>query len=71
VTAYAEPTGAMDAMTRGAADYLTKPVDLTALRATIARALDRRQLQRQHQALSREVLGKRTMIGTSPAMIEL
>jgi two-component system response regulator AtoC len=71
VTAYAEPAGAMDAMTRGAADYLTKPVDVAALRATIARALDRRQLQRQHRALSREVLGKRTMIGTSPAMIEL
>jgi two-component system response regulator AtoC len=71
VTAYAEPAGAMDAMTRGAADYLTKPVDVAALRVTIARALDRRQLQRQHSALSREVLGKRTMIGTSPAMIEL
>jgi DNA-binding NtrC family response regulator len=71
ITAYAEPAVAMDAMSRGAADYLTKPIDLAALRATIARALDRRALQRAHRELSREVLGKRTLIGTSPVMIEL
>jgi DNA-binding NtrC family response regulator len=71
VTAYAEPNAAMDAMSRGAADYLTKPVDISALIATVERALDRKKLSRDHRALSREVPGKRTMIGTSPAMIEL
>jgi two-component system, NtrC family, response regulator AtoC len=71
VTAYAEPKAAMDAMSRGAADYLTKPIDLAALIATVQRALDRRKLQRDHRALSREVLGKRSLIGTSSAMIEL
>ena len=71
VTAYAEPSSAMDAILGGAADYLTKPIDVTALRATVARALKRRALHRQHQVLSNELLGKRTMIGTSPVMIEL
>ncbi len=71
VTAYADPNVAMDAMSRGAADYLTKPVDLSALLTTVNRALDRRKLAREHRALLREVLGKRSLIGTSPAMIEL
>jgi DNA-binding NtrC family response regulator len=71
VTGYAEPSGAMDAIARGAVDYLSKPVDVQALRATAARAIERRRLERQHDALAREVLGHRVMLGTSPPMIEL
>ena len=41
ITAYAEPGAAMDAIASGAADYLAKPVDIVALRATVARALER------------------------------
>src|SRR5580704_12551363 len=47
VTAFADPRAAMDAVSRGAADYLTKPVDLAQLRATIARALERRDRRRE------------------------
>jgi two-component system, NtrC family, response regulator AtoC len=71
VTAYAEPGTAMDAIARGAADYLSKPVDVLALRSTAARALERRRLQRQHQELAKDVLGRRSLLGVSPAMIEL
>src|SRR5882762_5893512 len=34
ITAYAEADAAMDAITRGAADYLAKPVDVALLRST-------------------------------------
>jgi two-component system response regulator AtoC len=73
VTAFADPRAAMDAVSRGAADYLTKPVDLAQLRATIARALERRDRRREHARLagSSNVLSRRTLIGTSAAMIEL
>ena len=73
VTAFADPRAAMDAVSRGAADYLTKPVDLAQLRATIARALERRDRRREHARLagSSDVLSRRTLIGTSVAMIEL
>src|SRR5499427_8839652 len=71
ITAYAEPGAAMDAIMRGAADYLAKPVDIIALRTTVARALERRQLAGENQRLRSEAVGKKTLIGTSPAMLEL
>jgi DNA-binding NtrC family response regulator len=71
VTGYAEPGGAMDAIARGAVDYLAKPVDVQALRRTAARAIERRQLRHAHATLSREVLGRRVMLGTSAPMLEL
>ena len=71
ITAYAEPGAAMDAIMRGAADYLAKPVDIIALRATVARALERRQLAGENERLRSEAVGKKTLIGTSPAMLEL
>ena len=71
ITAYAEPGAAMDAIMRGAADYLAKPVDIIALRTTVARALERRQLAGENQRLRSEAVGKKTLIGTSPPMLEL
>jgi len=71
ITAYAEPGAAMDAIMRGAADYLAKPVDIIALRTTVARALERRQLAGENQRLRSEAVEKKTLIGTSPAMLEL
>jgi DNA-binding NtrC family response regulator len=71
ITAYAEPGAAMDAITRGAADYLAKPVDVVALRATVARALERRRLRGENRRLRDEAVGKKALIGTSPAMLEL
>src|SRR5258708_29254630 len=71
ITADAEPGAAMDAISRGAADYLAKPVDIIALRTTVARALERRRLTGENQRLRSEAAGKKTLIGTSPAMLEL
>ena len=71
VTAYADPRAAMDAVSHGAADYLTKPVAIVQLRATIARALERRDRRHGDAAQGGEELTQRTLIGTSAPMIEL
>jgi DNA-binding NtrC family response regulator len=71
ITAYAEPGAAMDAISRGAADYLAKPVDVIALRSTVARALERRRLRGENRALRDQASGKKVLIGSSPPMLEL
>src|SRR5262245_23220199 len=71
ITGYAEPGAAMDAIARGAADYLAKPVDVIALRTTVARALERRRLAGENRLLRSEAIGKKSLIGTGPAMLEL
>ena len=71
VTAYADPGAAMDAIAKGAADYLAKPVDIVALRTTVARALERRRLATDNHALRSEIAGRKVLVGTSPAMLEL
>jgi two-component system, NtrC family, response regulator AtoC len=73
ITAYAEPGAAMDAIAGGAADYLAKPVDVVALRTTVARALERRRLSGE-QPPARPMTtgaGRKVLVGTSPAMLEL
>ncbi|MCE9571558.1 MAG: sigma-54 dependent transcriptional regulator [Deltaproteobacteria bacterium] len=70
VTGYAEPAGAMDAIERGAVDYLAKPVDIQALRATAARAIERSRMPREPVAAAGEV-GKRVMLSTSAPMLAL
>jgi two-component system, NtrC family, response regulator AtoC len=71
VTAYANPGAAMDAISRGAADYLAKPVDVVALRTTVARTLERRRLAGENRQLRTAVLEPKALIGTSPPMLEL
>ena len=71
VTAYADPGAAMDAIAKGAADYLAKPVDVVALRATVARALERRRLATDNRSLRATIAGRKVLVGTSPAMLEL
>lgn len=55
VTAYAEVDNAVDALRRGADDYITKPVQLPDLVIKLQKALERRRLERRVRALkSRE-----------------
>ena len=72
ITAYAEPGAAMDAIARGAADYLAKPVDVVALahRPWRERSSDG-GCARRTGSCAREAVGKKALIGTSPAMLEL
>jgi two-component system response regulator AtoC len=71
VTAYANPGAAMDAISRGAADYLAKPVDVVALQTTVARTLERKRLAGENRQLRTAAIEPKTLIGTSPPMLEL
>jgi two-component system, NtrC family, response regulator AtoC len=71
ITAYAEPGRAMDAIASGAADYLSKPIDVMALRTTVSRALERRRLAMDNRSLRSAIAGRKVLVGTSPPMLEL
>jgi DNA-binding NtrC family response regulator len=71
VTAYANPGAAMDAIARGAADYLAKPVDVVALRTTVARALERKRLAGENRELRHAAVEPKTLVGTSAPMLDL
>jgi len=74
MTAYSSVDSAVEAIKKGAHDYLTKPLDFERLRLTMARALEHRQVVAEQAALQHEG-GDRPlvtdMIGNGPAMVEL
>ncbi len=71
ITAYAEPGAVMDAISRGATDYLGKPVDVEAVRVTVARALERARQRHAAGAGPRIAEDGRVLIGTSKKMLEV
>lgn len=74
MTAYSSVESAVEALKKGAYDYLTKPLDFDELRLTIERAMEHRQLREENRLL-RETLGAhfdtQNIIGRSPAMVRL
>ncbi|MCC7195032.1 MAG: sigma-54-dependent Fis family transcriptional regulator [Gemmatimonadaceae bacterium] len=72
VTAYGDVTMAVEALHKGAENFLTKPVDLSHLEAAAARALEKGQLRRMNKYLAAQHgLGSAVVFGPSPAMREL
>lgn len=71
MTAFGAVTSAVEAMRAGAADYLTKPLNVDALLVVVARTLERTKLRRETKQL-RQRLGERhrfaNLVGTSPEM---
>jgi two-component system NtrC family response regulator len=67
VTAFGSVADAVDAMKRGAADYLTKPIDLDELEIVVARALERRALESENRELRRLVEGRHRLQGLETA----
>src|SRR5438128_1664214 len=55
LTGYASLDSAVQALRQGAYDYLIKPCDVEELKATVARAVERRQLAQQLHARMREL----------------
>jgi DNA-binding NtrC family response regulator len=55
MTAFGTVASAVDAMKKGAADYLTKPIDLDELEVLIGRTLERRALETENRELRREL----------------
>lgn len=74
MTAYASVETAVEALKKGAYDYLTKPLDFDELRHAIHRAMDHSQLREENRRL-RESLGthldRQNIIGRGPAMVRL
>src|SRR6266850_4577547 len=69
MTAHGTRQTAMDAMTRGAYDFFTKPLKMDEFQVVVSRALDRRRLQKQIKALREsEPGGVEGLIGQSDAL---
>lgn len=72
VTAYGDVAMAVEALHKGAENFLTKPVDLSHLAAAAARALEKAQLRRMNRYMAEQRGGGAGVVfGTSPAMREL
>ncbi len=74
MTAYSSVETAVDALKKGAHDYLTKPLDFDKLKVTIERAMEHTRLKEENRRL-RESFGlrldRRRIIGQSPSMAKL
>lgn len=71
MTAFTTTDTAIEAMKRGAFDYLIKPVDLKQLRAVVAKAIDRRrmtQVPADADSIGELQIPSETMVGRSPEM---
>jgi two-component system nitrogen regulation response regulator GlnG len=73
MTAQATMQNAIEAMRRGAYDYITKPFDLDEVAILVRKALDVRRLSQEVDALKAEVREKYEggLVGTTPAMQEI
>ena len=74
MTAYASVEMAVDALRKGAYDYLIKPLDFDKLRLTLQRALEHIRLKAENQQLKRQLetgLQSPDIVGSSPAMVRL
>jgi DNA-binding NtrC family response regulator len=74
MTAYGSEKVAVQAMKRGAYDYITKPLDLEKLEAVLVRALHSRKVETENRQLREELdkkFGLEKLIGNAPAMVEI
>ncbi len=72
ITAYGDVPMAVDALHKGAENFLTKPVDLSHLSAAADRALEKSRLRRMNRYLSdKRDATPRVVFGASPAMRDL
>jgi two-component system response regulator AtoC len=74
MTAYGSVDTAVEAMKRGAYDFVTKPVNIDRLEMLIQRALRERETRRENVELRQQVsrrVGLESMIGQSSAMVEV
>jgi DNA-binding NtrC family response regulator len=74
VTAFGNIDGAVDAIRRGAADYISKPYDVDAIQLVVARALKQRELAAENRSLRRGLREKyrlENVVGRSEAMLQV
>jgi len=74
MTAYGTVDTAVEAMKRGAYDFVTKPLNLDKVEMLIARALASRRMEQENRTLRQQVderYGLENIIGESPALREV
>jgi two-component system nitrogen regulation response regulator GlnG len=75
ITAQNTFENAVEAMKRGALDYLVKPFGIDEVKALVGKAMRTRALEKEVQQLRREVgrqtLAGQRLVGVSPAMLDL
>ena len=74
MTAYGSVDTAVEAMKRGAYDFVTKPLNLDKVEMLIARALQSRKLEQENRSLRQQVderYGLENIVGESPALHEV
>jgi len=74
MTAYGTVDTAVEAMKRGAYDFVTKPLNLDKVEMLIARALATRRMEQENRTLRQQVderYGLENIIGESPALREV
>src|SRR5512134_2254714 len=74
VTAFGNVDGAVEAIRRGAFDYVSKPYDVDAVQHTAARALEQRRLAEENRTLRRQLRDKYRLenaVGRSEAMLQV
>ena len=74
ITAFGTAESAVEAMKRGACDYLTKPFKVEEIKVTVQKALERAALARENRQLRRRLEAVETggeILGRSPRMQEV
>jgi DNA-binding NtrC family response regulator len=74
MTAYGSVDTAVEAMKRGAYDFMTKPLNLDKVEILIGRALQSRKLEQENRSLRQQVderYGLENIVGESPALREV
>jgi two-component system response regulator AtoC len=74
VTAFGNIDGAVEAIRRGAFDYISKPYDVDGIKVVVARALEQRRLALENRALRRDLRDKyrlENVVGRSEAMLQV
>jgi DNA-binding NtrC family response regulator len=72
ITAFGDVTGAMEAIQRGAYDYVSKPFNIEELKLTVGRALERRRLMAEHKATPTDNKTQiEDIVGKSGKMLEV
>jgi len=71
ITAHGTVATAVDALKKGAFDYITKPFEQDDLRNVIQKAINTRQLNEEETLLSPDDIDRYGIIGTSQRMVEI
>ncbi len=72
ITAFGDVTGAMEAIQRGAYDYVSKPFNIEELKLTVTRALERRRLVAENKTVQSEAKTQiEDIVGKSAVMLEV